>query len=179
LPAYLARADYKNPKDISDGPFQYAHDTKVPFWDWLSENGYVEHFNNYMSGYRQGKRSWMETDFYPVAERLGQGLSDNEDAVLLVDVGGGIGHDLKEFKAKHTDLPGRLILQERAEVITHISKSEQDFEATVHDFFTPQPIQGMWDDIKSQSPAKIMQGQKLTTFIPCCMIGMTIHVARS
>ena len=100
-------------------------------------------FNNYMAGYRHGKRSWAEPDFYPVAERLGESVNNgDEDAVLLVDVGGGLGHDLEELKAKHPHLLGRLVLQERQEVVSQIKGLSPGIEATVHDFFTPQPIKG-------------------------------------
>jgi hypothetical protein len=59
-------------------------------------------FNNYMVGYRQGKRSGAERDSYPVGDRIGKGFKGEGDAVLLVDVGGGVRHDLKEFKTKET-----------------------------------------------------------------------------
>lgn len=95
-----------------------------------------------MAGYRQGKRSWSEPDFYPVEDRLGNGLKGDGEAVLVVDVGGGMGHDLEEFKAKHPGLVGRLILQEREEVVNQIQGLSSGIEATVHDFFTEQPVKG-------------------------------------
>ena len=99
-------------------------------------------FNNYMAGYRQGKQSWVEPGFYPVDLRLGKEAKTQADAVLLVDVGGGLGHDLKDFKANYPHLPGKLVLQERQEVISQIKELSSGIEATVHDFFTPQPIKG-------------------------------------
>lgn len=95
-----------------------------------------------MSGYRQGKPTWTDANFYPVSENLGRGLKENKDAVLLVDIGGGLGHDLEDFKGKYPQLPGRLILQERPEVIAQITETKQSIEPTVHDFFTPQPVKG-------------------------------------
>lgn len=102
-------------------------------------------FNNYMAGYRQGKRHWAEPDFYPVAERLAKGFKADDDkgeAVMVVDVGGGMGHDLEEFKSKHPHVPGRLILQERQEVVSQIQGLSSGIKATVHDFFTEQPVKG-------------------------------------
>ena len=95
-----------------------------------------------MAGYLQGKQSWIEPGFYPVDLRLGKDAKNNADAVLLVDVGGGLGHDLKEFKANYPHLPGKLVLQERQEVISQIKEPSSGIEATVHDFFTLQPIKG-------------------------------------
>lgn len=136
MPAYFKKTKYQNPGNITDGPSQYAHRTQGPFFAWLPERAeHFEHFNNYMSGYRQGKRSWMDEGFYPVVGRLGPDADyDNKDAILLVNVGGGLGHDLEELKARH---PG---LQGQAEVIAQISKSSDDIELTAHDFLTPQPV---------------------------------------
>ncbi|MCJ1391327.1 hypothetical protein MMC18_004190 [Xylographa bjoerkii] len=162
LPAYLKATAYKQPHDISDGPFQYAHDTKLPFFLWLGEHPqYLENFNNYMAGYRAGKVSWTQEGFYPVTELLGASLKTDDDAVLLVDVGGGMGHDLEDFKARFPNLKGRLLLQERPEVISQMAKLSPGIEVTEHDFFTTQPVQGArayylhsvlhdWDDASSR-----------------------------
>lgn len=93
-----------------------------------------------MSGYRQGKLSWCDEGFYPVAERIGQRL--NSEPPLLVDVGGGLGHDLLELRTKHPELSGRLILQDQADVIKQVGNPEKGIELIVHDFFTPQPVKG-------------------------------------
>lgn len=96
-----------------------------------------------MSAYRAGKPSWLDPGFpYPVQTRLGDGDAND---VLFVDVGGGLGHDLRELRAKHPSLPGTLVLQDRAEVIASLgadSNSDSCFQAMAHDFFTPQPVVG-------------------------------------
>jgi hypothetical protein len=63
--------------------------------------------NTYMASYRQGERCWTERDFYPVGECLCKGFKGGAEAVLLVDVGGDMGHDLEEFKAKEVSGLGR------------------------------------------------------------------------
>ena len=144
IPAYLKKSNYRNPNNIADGPFQYVHNTQNPFFVWLGERPqHFEHFNNYMSGYRQGKRSWMDLGFYPVKARLENGSKkEEEDSVFLVDIGGGLGHDLEELKAKHADVSGSLVLQDRADVIAQTSKASAGIKLTVHDFFSPQPVKG-------------------------------------
>lgn len=123
-----------------NGPFQAAHKTQLPFFAWLDKNPpYLQTFNNYMAAYRAGKPSWVDPGFYPVAE-LAEGFDPSTNEVLLVDVGGGMGHDLQELKQKHPSLPGKLVLQDRPEVITSIEGSQGVFEAASHDFFTPQPV---------------------------------------
>ena len=64
------------------------------------------------------------------------------DEVLLIDVGGGLGHDLQELKAEHPKLKGRLILQERPEVIKETQSMTDGIELMEHDFFTEQPVKG-------------------------------------
>ncbi|KAI0592982.1 putative O-methyltransferase [Biscogniauxia sp. FL1348] len=140
LPEYLKRINYAHPTDLMNGPFQAAHKTQLPFFAWLDKNPpYLQTFNNYMAAYRAGKPSWVDPGFYPVAE-LTEGFDPSTNEVLLVDVGGGMGHDLQELKQKHPSLPGKLVLQDRPEVITSIEGSQGVFEAASHDFFTPQPV---------------------------------------
>ncbi|KAL8725286.1 MAG: hypothetical protein Q9181_006468 [Wetmoreana brouardii] len=95
-----------------------------------------------MSGYRAGKSSWVDPGFYPAAERLGNGMKEGTEEVSLVDVGGGLGHDLELLKQKHPLVPGRLILQDKSEVISQITAPNTVFEKMAHDFFTPQPVHG-------------------------------------
>ncbi len=124
-----------------DGPFQSAHKTQLPFFAWLDQNPpYLQIFNSYMSAYRAGKPSWVDAGFYPISDRLVQGFDSSLDDVLLVDVGGGMGHDLQELKEKHQSLPGKLVLQDRPEVISTLSSAGSVFEPAAHDFFTPQPV---------------------------------------
>lgn len=69
-----------------------------------------QQFNHHMSGYRQGRPSWMDRDFYPVKERLVKGMDASKDAVMLVDVGGGHGHDIEEFRYGRRNLITKCML---------------------------------------------------------------------
>ncbi len=87
----------------------------------------------------------MDAEFYPFKERLISGCRDGEGEVLLIDVGGGLGHDLEEFRAKSSSSIGgrRLILQELLErTVQGAKKLRPWLEAMTYDFFTPQPIKG-------------------------------------
>jgi hypothetical protein len=113
FPEYLKSTKYALPTDLANGSFQAAHKTQLPFFAWLDQNpSYLEIFSNYMSAYRAGKPSWVDSGFYPVSERLAESYDPGYSDVLLVDVGGGIGHDLRELKQKHPNLPGKLVLQD-------------------------------------------------------------------
>ncbi|CAH0043780.1 unnamed protein product [Clonostachys solani] len=142
LPEYLKKTSYALPTELANGPFQHAHKTDLPFFAWLDQNPpYLEKFNNYMSAYRAGKPSWLDPGFYPIQERLVNGFEPTYSDVVLVDVGGGLGHDLTELKEKHPNLPGRLVLQDRPEVISSLASTGKTvFEPMSHDFFTEQPV---------------------------------------
>ncbi|KAI1466310.1 putative O-methyltransferase [Daldinia caldariorum] len=142
LPEYLRNTNYALPTSVTDGPFQAAHKTDLTAFAWLDKTPpYLQAFNNYMSAYRSGKPSWVDPGFYPVSERLVEGFNPEYSDVLLVDVGGGKGHDLHELREKHPQLPGKLILQDREAVISSLSEKDGGvFEALSHDFFTAQPV---------------------------------------
>ncbi|KAL9057411.1 MAG: hypothetical protein Q9162_002356 [Coniocarpon cinnabarinum] len=145
MPNYLKKINYAHPNKLDDGPFQYAHNTDVPFFAWLGNNPqYLEIFNNYMAGYRQGKPSWTRPDFFPIAERLGveHGYPTGTSGALIVDVGGGMGHDLQEFQAQAAHLSGKRVLQERPEVLQQIKNDLPGVELMEHDFFKEQPVKG-------------------------------------
>lgn len=145
LPSYLKSTNYVQPTSLMDGPFQAAHKTDLPFFAWLDANPpYMQIFNSYMSAYRAGRISWLDPGFYPVQERLADQFNSDHSDVLLVDVGGGLGHDLQDLREKYPALPGKLVLQDRAEVIAEVSTTTtgQHFQAMAHDFFTPQLVKG-------------------------------------
>ena len=99
-------------------------------------------FNHHMGGYRQGRPSWMDADFFPVDDRLVKGTKSDSDSVLIVDVGGSIGHDLAEFATKHSGAPGRLVLQDLPAVLGQIASLDGRIERMGYDFFTEQPVKG-------------------------------------
>jgi hypothetical protein len=85
----------------------------------------------------------MDADFFPVQERLIKGAKSEEDAVFMADIGGSIGHDLAEFAKKHSDAPGRLVLQDLPVVLGQIGSLDERIERMAYDFYTEQPLEGM------------------------------------
>jgi hypothetical protein len=111
----------------------------MPFFAWLDKNPpYLAIFNSYMSAYRAGKPTWCDAGFFPI-EKLTTGFDPTIGSALLVDVGGGLGHDLQALRQKHPDLPGDLILQDREGFISTLPKITNS-QAIAHDFFTPQSV---------------------------------------
>lgn len=142
FPSYFKSTNYRSPSSLTSGPFQHAHQTSQPFFDWLvATPPHLQRFGAFMTAYRAGKAAWYNAGFYPVAERLIAGFSPAHGTALLVDVGGGHGQDVSAFAAAHPSHPGQIILQDRSQVIATIPTDEPlPYTAEAHDFFTPQPI---------------------------------------
>lgn len=141
LPAYLKDTGYRNPVDAFDGPFQSVNATKDHYFTWLQANPEVQRAFNYTMGIPRlsfGEEQWF--DFFPVEEKLLSGTST--DTVVLVDIGGGRGHDLREFRDKFHSASGRLILQDLPTVIDDITDQPAGIQLMKHDFFTVQPVKG-------------------------------------
>jgi len=142
MPSYFAGNGYKNPAKAMDGPWQHAHGPGSAF-KWFNERPeHVEALNTYLFAQGSERPSWI--DMYPVHDRLIEGLDVSGASSALIDVGGGIGNYLEEFRTKVPEWAGRLVLQEQ-EVMVNIAQGvglNSKIEATVYDFFTPQPIKG-------------------------------------
>ena len=137
LPEYLLQTNFENPQGKS--AFEFTYQTGL--WEHLGENPDLQRdCGAYMRGRRAGQLRWL--DVYPVEAELAGKTTD--DSVLLVDIGGNQGHDLEMFKERYPKVPGRLILQDLPEAIDRISPSLEGIEVIPYDFFTPQPIEGMF-----------------------------------
>ncbi|KAL4931391.1 S-adenosyl-L-methionine-dependent methyltransferase [Aspergillus undulatus] len=146
LPAHLKKTNYRNPSDGNHAAFQDGYRTSSHFFEFLKDHpDHAEQFNNHMTAYHQGRPSWMDEGFFPV-QSLTEGLNLGADDVLLVDVGGGVGHDLAEFRRKWPSLPGRVVLQDLPEVIEQANAQNQAVGKTIetvgHNFFEEQPVKG-------------------------------------
>jgi len=62
--------------------------------------------------------------------------------VLFVDMGGNIGHQCADFKAKYLDVDGRVVLQDLQYAIDTALKTD-GVQNTVHDIFTRQTLKGI------------------------------------
>ena len=153
IPVWLKANNYRTPTNGTKCPLNMGYKTDLHFFEFLNANpnypNLAGQFNNFMSAYHQGRPSWMDDGFYPVADQLIKGAKQGDDEVLLVDVGGGKGHDLQEFRLKWPDAAGRLILQDQQAVLDEIVELESSIERTAHDFFTEQPVKG--EDMSSSA----------------------------
>lgn len=141
VPAWLAETAYRNPDNICHTAATRAFGcTGQPAYTYFNEHKEIgQHFGGFMVAYSAGRPSFWDSSFYPVRDRLGGGGGDDDD-VLLVDIGGGDGHDLADFRAAFPDLKGRLILQELSHVVERIQN--ESYEPMVHDWNMEQPVKG-------------------------------------
>ncbi|PYH42549.1 putative O-methyltransferase [Aspergillus saccharolyticus JOP 1030-1] len=134
---YFEAKDYRNPADACDAPFQFAQCTRQHHFDWLTEHpDDQEAFNSTMSMTRTADGiEWF--NFYPVEEKL---QVASPDRTLLIDIGGGIGHDISAFKQRFPQLPGQLVLQDLPQVINDIPSPLAGIAAQSHSMFDAQPV---------------------------------------
>lgn len=146
LPEYLKVKRYTNPTNKDDSAFKFAFDTNDHYFEYINRKGReheAEAFHNHMRLKTLGL-SWHEMP--NIMKDVFETYQACDNEVLIVDVGGGSGHDLVSFRSGNPNMGGRLILQDLPRSI-EIAKSGGELEklgieAVEHDFFTPEGIQG-------------------------------------
>jgi hypothetical protein len=123
------------------GPFEYAYGGPI-FEHFAINQEQEEAFNDYMSARRSPETpQWFEV--YPAVRELAIDLRNSPGDLLVVDVGGGKGHEMVKFRQRHPDLPGRLVVQDRKSVIRDAGEQgTEGVEFVTHDFFSKQPLKG-------------------------------------
>ena len=119
--------------------------TEEPAYEWLSkrpEN--LKYITAYMAFQIASQDSWITNSrLFPTKEFTAR--TTDADAVLMVDVGGGSGHQCIALRQAHGDLKGRVVLQDLPGTIAMTDQGvlkQLNIEAQAHDFMTPQPIKG-------------------------------------
>ncbi|KAI1081062.1 O-methyltransferase [Whalleya microplaca] len=149
LPFYLKETGFKNPANVDDCNFQYWRGAGANMFQYCGTNpALTSDFNDAMECHsKYNLTPWPEV--YPTADKVVSGA--HPDRALVVDVGGGKGHDLRKFLARHRDdVPaGSLVLQDLPDILKSAEASVQADAAEAraivvqaHDFFTPQPVVG-------------------------------------
>ncbi|KAH7125192.1 O-methyltransferase-domain-containing protein [Dendryphion nanum] len=140
MPEYFAANGYQNPDDSENGPFQFALDCKgETYFTWVVKPG-NERLSKAFNATMQMQKGEEDDTFvpaYPVQERI---KNEDPDRVLIVDVGGNVGHQLIKFKEKYPSIPGKLVLQDLPQVVnSEEAKVPESIIKVGHDFFKPQP----------------------------------------
>lgn len=147
MPKFLRETKYNLPTEPTDTLGQYAHQTRLPVFEYLqSIPSLFSDFNLFMGNTMGAREYWHE--WYDVEGRLLAGFDASRGSALLVDVGGGKGHDLQSFYDAFGNPSWKdqrqLVLQD----LGHLLESVPDeslppaVEKMAHDFFTEQPVKG-------------------------------------
>jgi hypothetical protein len=142
VPSYFQQHGFTSPDSGVDAPFQHAYGCKGShMFEYFQKNPEMgRRFASMMDVWSRGRPRFFSEDFYPVKDRLVSGAEKDEP--FLVDVGGGSGHDVEGVRqAFEGELPGKLVLQDRPEII-EIAKIGPGVEGMPHDFLTEQPVKG-------------------------------------
>ena len=91
------------------------------------------------------------------ADLLADSSREAQD-VLLVDIGGGHGHDLEKFSRRFGNAPGRLVLQDLPLTLDGVGELDARIELFPHNFFNAQPIKG------SYLPCPVWRLKRVLTF---------------
>lgn len=137
---YMRCHGYKCPDNSSHGPFQWSLNTDLSYFEHIHANlERTTDFNTCMVGNRVARQHWL--DWFPVESEILADASESVQDVLLVDVGGGGGHDLEKFLTRFPESKGRLVLQDLPTTIDNIT-SLDGIHCMAHDFFGTQPTKG-------------------------------------
>ncbi|KAL2022628.1 hypothetical protein VTK56DRAFT_4972 [Thermocarpiscus australiensis] len=150
LPAYLKQTGFKNPTDMNDCNFQFWRGPGANMFQYVGTNPLLtSDFNDAMECHsKYNLTPWI--DIYPTDTILSAAAAAKEPSSpsaprppLVVDIGGGKGHDLLKFLARHPSVPaGSLVLQDLPDILSGVADDARRAPAIAvqpHDFFAPQP----------------------------------------
>lgn len=158
-PEYFRERGWQTPLESNKGLFQYIENTEESIWTVMTRHPVqVEDFQLHMMGRRAERLPWIE--WFPVQERIIDGFEDQDGDVLIVDVAGGRGHDLKDFRDKFPQAPGRLILEETLPVLEDMPPIP-GIECQPFDLFEPQPVKSDMINPQKHLAAKLTTLQVL------------------
>ena len=171
LPDYLSSINYRNPDDPDNSLFHYASGSKLNVFQFMQTRpDMMETFSKGMAAWVRLQGSHLpgsisalfpsDTNTLSLRDLQGSASSNGhsvsagdedletlpkpkneDDRVLLVDVGGGRGSILQDLRRMRPDLRGRLIVQDLAKEIDGREISE-GVEGMAFDFMMLQPVKG-------------------------------------
>jgi len=109
-------------------------------WEHLDQ--YPERLSVFNEAQRaNGEVNPWTVELFPFEEELKK-IETNDETVLLIDIGGGRGHVAKQIRNLTSKIAGKIILQDKPQVLAEITDPLPGVEKIEYDFFTPQPIKG-------------------------------------
>lgn len=134
LPDHLRETGYRNQASGSALQKGLGAGAEQGLFPWLRQHPDVARdFQNLMGAPREGN-GWNVVPLNASVSAAHQGL-------MLVDVGGNVGQQARLLVAQNPELAGRIVVQDREEIIKSAPKAK-GVQLMAHDFFKPQPVQG-------------------------------------
>lgn len=131
--------------EFADNPdrmtiFEYTHRSRTIFQLLEKNMEQKKSFDDYMKAWRLPNMTpWFEV--FPVKSKFANARK-NSNAILLVDIAGGLGHEGQSFRQRNPDIPGQCFLQELPLTLNRLEKEPEGIKPMEHDFFNPQPLRG-------------------------------------
>ncbi|KAJ8133130.1 hypothetical protein O1611_g491 [Lasiodiplodia mahajangana] len=144
LPDWLRSTQYESPIGVMPTAWTSAIPTELDPFSYLKHNPWaLKLHQSHMVVQRVGRKSFIDAlDF---EKRFAQN-DITSSTFLFVDIGGGAGAQSLAFRQQYPNLPGRVLVQDRPEVIERVKSMLIDtanIEAEAYNFSTtPQPIRG-------------------------------------
>lgn len=169
LPGWTGLFASLNPDESRTG-WQIARNTSKSFYEWFDDPAHAKEahiIHKFFQMQFQNIPSWLDgIDFQSTYAN-----SSTSSDVVFVDVGGGNGQECEKLRAKTPNLVGRVIHQDLAGVLER-APSVEGVEKMVHDYFTPQKVEGAPSlrpviatlaDILAQEHESTISGKSFTT----------------
>lgn len=142
LPDFLKDTSHANPSDLANCPFQRGLNTRLTKFDWQKDKHELSSaFGLWMAAQHSSDQTWMNVvDFQAILQSR---RPSTPETPIFVDVAGGIGHQCAALKNRFPETHGRVILQDRPEVLLNALPTA-GVENMAYDFWERQPITGIW-----------------------------------
>ncbi|CAK3973812.1 S-adenosyl-L-methionine-dependent methyltransferase [Lecanosticta acicola] len=146
--AFFRQNDYRLPRSMTAGLFNYALDTKedsFAYWGKRPEASNV--LNTFFQGYFE-RPNVTPLQWFPYDQVIFNDFDSCKSGseYMYVDVGGGKGLPISRLLQKYPFAAdkGKFALEDLPQAINQIGRGSLDsrIECVAHDFFTPQPIRG-------------------------------------
>lgn len=142
MPDRLRQTGYRNPTSIDDCAFTHWPGSEGKrLFEWAAERpAFTADLNKAMVSHSANNLSQW-TDIYPTSSIV---AAAKPGRALVVDIGGGQGHDMEKFAKAHPDATpeGSLVLHDLEGILAEVKVGTPAIAVQPHDFFTPEPVRG-------------------------------------
>ncbi|KAK8093327.1 S-adenosyl-L-methionine-dependent methyltransferase [Apiospora hydei] len=137
LPGFTAfHRILKKPRDSHMTAFKLGQHTEEDFYTWLETHPANQAaFHRFMEAQFASLPTWL--DVFDFKTELGRDAAPTD--IMFVDVGGGNGSQCAGLRKVWPDMPGKMILQDKPQVLEKVLRVE-GMEVMGHDFLTEQPV---------------------------------------